>query len=225
MATNSQRNQRQLIIDTASKLFREQGYAKTSISQIARVIGLDQSSIYYWFKSKEEILVGIYDPNATIPLLNIINEEIEDRVVQLYSLIVYDVVRKCELPFDFIELEALIHEHPEKYQGLLEGYKNYYHAFINIISSGIEEGIFNECPVDEQAVTILSINEGLQHHYHAKKRNQLILTSCDYLVKDYSPHAIGHMAARTIIPGMVVEPQDIQQIHDSAYSALQAVIK
>lgn len=221
--SNTKPNQRQQIIVTANKLFHENGYNKTSISEIARQIGLNQSSIYYWFPSKEAILESIYDANRAISVLERIQDEIDDRIVQLYMLIVYDAMRKCELPFDFIELESLVHENPEKYQGFLEGYREYYRAFEKIITLGIEEGVFRNCLVDEQVVTILSIDEGLQHHYHGKKRNRLILTTCDYTVKDHSPDAIGHMAARTIIPGMLSEPQSIDEIRDRALEALNGL--
>lgn len=54
-------NPREHIIATAIKLFQERGYAKTSLSEIARQIGLDQSSLYYWFPSKEAILECIFN--------------------------------------------------------------------------------------------------------------------------------------------------------------------
>lgn len=219
--SNAKTNQRQQIIYTASKLFHKNGYNKTSISEIARQIGLDQSSIYYWFPSKEAILESIYDANSAISVLQRIQDEVDDRVVQLYLLIVCDVVRKCELPFDFVEFENLVHARPEKYAGFLRSYREYFQAFESVISLGIEEGVFRTCPADEQAVTILSINEGLQHHYHAKQRNELILTICDYEVKDHSPNAIGHMAARTIIPGMLSHPQEMDDIREKALRAFE----
>lgn len=213
-------NQRQVITEAASKLFREQGYAKTSLSEIARQIGLDQSSLYYWFPSKEAILEAIFDVNRAVPILKRVKDEVSDRVVQLYMLIAYDVIRKCELPFDFVEMESLVCEHPEKYEGLLEGYREYYQAFVDVITLGIEEGVFNECPPDEQAVTILSINEGLQHHYHANQRGELLLIPCGYEVKHHRPDAVGFMAARTIIPGMLKVPEDVHDIRDRAVETL-----
>lgn len=221
--SNSKQNQREQIIYTATRLFREKGYDKTSISEIARQIDMDQSSIYYWFPSKEAIFESIYDPGRALSILERIQNDIGDRVVQLYMLIVYDVMRKCELPFDFVELEGLVHDHPERYEDFLKGYREYYHAFESVITSGIEEGAFNDCLVDEQVVTILSINEGLQHHYRAKLRNKLILNSCDYAVKDHSPDAIGHMAARTIMPGMLSTPQDIDDIRNRATEILEGL--
>lgn len=214
-------NQRQLITDAASKLFQEQGYRKTSLSEIARQIGMDQSSIYYWFPSKEAIFEAIFDVNRAVPIIKRVKEEVTDRVVQLYMLIAYDVIRKCELPFDFVELESLVSEHPEKYQGLIESYREYYQAFVDVITLGIEEGVFRECPADEQAVTILSVNEGLQHHFHANVRGELLLIPCGYQVKHHSPEAVGFMAARTILPGMLTTQEDMRAIRDRAVAKLK----
>ncbi|WP_251197467.1 TetR/AcrR family transcriptional regulator [Anaerotardibacter muris] len=216
----SKANQRQVITDAASKLFQEQGYRKTSLSEIARQVGLDQSSLYYWFPSKEAIFEALFDANRAVPIIKRVKEEVDDRVVQLYMLIAYDVIRKCELPFDFVELESLVSEHPEKYQGLIEGYREYYQAFVDVIELGIEEGVFRECPADEQAVTILSVNEGLQHHFHANVRGELLLIPCGYKVKHHSPEAVGFMAARTIIPGMLTTPEDVRAIRDRAVAKL-----
>mgnify|MGYP003188299687 FL=1 len=146
--------------------------------------------------------------------------DIDDRVVQLYMLISYDVVRKCNLPFDFIEFEGLVYDHRDRFEGFLARYREFYQAFERTISLGIEEGVFNDCLVDEQVVTILSITEGIQHHYHAKLRGNLILVSCDYEVKDHEPEAIGHMAARTIIPSMLATPQSLDEIRSKAVAIL-----
>ena len=214
--SNAKQNQREQIIAVANRLFREKGYHKTSVSEIAHEVGMDQSSIYYWFPSKEAILEHVCDPNRSLSALDHIMNDIDDRVVQLYMLISYDVVRKCNLPFDFIEFEGLIYDHRDRFEGFLARYREFYQAFERTISRGIEEGVFNDCLVDEQVVTILSITEGIQHHYHAKLRGNLILVSCDYEVRDHQPEAIGHMAARTIIPSMLATPQSLEEIRSRA---------
>jgi len=50
---------KQLILDTALELFSKQGYAGTSIRQIARTVDITESAIYNHFKSKEEIFNAI----------------------------------------------------------------------------------------------------------------------------------------------------------------------
>jgi AcrR family transcriptional regulator len=44
------------IVHAATKLFSEKGYAQTTMSDIARASGLQQSSLYYWFRNKEQLL-------------------------------------------------------------------------------------------------------------------------------------------------------------------------
>lgn len=49
------------ILAVAAGLFRRQGYAATTLRQIADAAGLKAGSIYYHFSSKEEILVEVLD--------------------------------------------------------------------------------------------------------------------------------------------------------------------
>ncbi|MDD2957708.1 MAG: TetR/AcrR family transcriptional regulator [Lachnospiraceae bacterium] len=58
------------IIDTMCTLVAQRGYDKTSIGQIADAIGIKKASIYYYFKSKEEIF------------LNLVSELYEDEYLQ-----------------------------------------------------------------------------------------------------------------------------------------------
>ena len=47
---------RQLILDTAARLFRQEGYAATSIRDIAGECGMKAGSLYYHFASKDQII-------------------------------------------------------------------------------------------------------------------------------------------------------------------------
>lgn len=52
---------RQRIQDVALELFAEQGYEKTSLREIAERLDVTKAALYYHFKTKEEILVGIFE--------------------------------------------------------------------------------------------------------------------------------------------------------------------
>lgn len=52
---------RQKIIDTMYHLIAQKGYDKTSIGLVCSEIGISKPAVYYYFKSKEEILVAIFD--------------------------------------------------------------------------------------------------------------------------------------------------------------------
>ncbi|RNL75420.1 TetR/AcrR family transcriptional regulator [Nocardioides marmorisolisilvae] len=51
---------RQLILDTALRLFEERGYARTTMRAIAEEAGVTPSNAYYWFASKDELVQAFY---------------------------------------------------------------------------------------------------------------------------------------------------------------------
>jgi AcrR family transcriptional regulator len=57
-------NRRDLIIEEASRLFVEQGYAATSVRQIAEAVGCTEAALYYHFKDgKRELLQAVFECN------------------------------------------------------------------------------------------------------------------------------------------------------------------
>ncbi len=56
---------RRAVIRAAGEGFRRQGYHNTSMTEIARLLGLTKTALYYYVKSKEEILfechIMVYD--------------------------------------------------------------------------------------------------------------------------------------------------------------------
>ncbi|CAM5643485.1 TetR family transcriptional regulator [Streptomyces spiroverticillatus] len=51
---------RQRIQDVALRLFGEQGYEKTSLREIAEELDVTKAALYYHFKTKEDILVSLF---------------------------------------------------------------------------------------------------------------------------------------------------------------------
>jgi AcrR family transcriptional regulator len=51
---------RQRILDVALDLFTEQGYDGTSLREIAEQLGITKAAIYYYFESKEDILMALH---------------------------------------------------------------------------------------------------------------------------------------------------------------------
>jgi AcrR family transcriptional regulator len=54
----------QRIRDVALELFAEQGYEKTSLREIADRLEVTKAALYYHFKTKEDILVSLFDDLA-----------------------------------------------------------------------------------------------------------------------------------------------------------------
>ncbi|MGW2567709.1 TetR/AcrR family transcriptional regulator [Streptomyces sp. NPDC001537] len=62
---------RQRIQDVALELFAEQGYEKTSLREIAERLEVTKAALYYHFKTKEEILVSIFE-DLSQPIVELI---------------------------------------------------------------------------------------------------------------------------------------------------------
>jgi len=86
-------NTRQRIQDVALELFAEQGYEKTSLREIAERLEVTKAALYYHFKTKEDILVSIFEDLAR-PMDDLIawgreqphNLETKQEVLRRYSV-------------------------------------------------------------------------------------------------------------------------------------------
>jgi TetR/AcrR family fatty acid metabolism transcriptional regulator len=56
---NAKESTRERIINSAKKLFAEQGYQKTTIVDISRQAGLSEAALYEYFQGKEDLLLTI----------------------------------------------------------------------------------------------------------------------------------------------------------------------
>ena len=102
------------IFETALKLFAQQGYKATTMRQIAKEIGIQQSAIYNHFKSKEAILDAIIEQLSHSCLINVFeNKEPQDvykkgrgvlkNIANIFKLMTYDT--KTDLLFRFLMQE------------------------------------------------------------------------------------------------------------------------
>ncbi|MBC9726690.1 TetR/AcrR family transcriptional regulator [Streptomyces sp. TRM68367] len=62
---------RQRIQDVALDLFAEQGYEKTSLREISERLEVTKAALYYHFRTKEEILVSVFE-DLTRPIAELI---------------------------------------------------------------------------------------------------------------------------------------------------------
>ena len=100
---------RREIVAAASQLFTERGVAGTTMAEIARRCGLQQPSLYYYFRSKGELLDEIVGEanRAPLELVARVREAGGSPAVQLYRVIRSDVAALCALPYDLNEIHRL----------------------------------------------------------------------------------------------------------------------
>lgn len=146
----------QEILRAASRVFRRQGLHATGMRDIAAELGMAVGNLYYYFRSKEELLAFCQEETLTQLLaLTEVVERLDLRPdARLYRLIVGHVVCLNEgTPGSLahLEVEALAGERRERIQALRDRYEE---AIRSIISHGISQGLFR--PADPK-VTALAI--------------------------------------------------------------------
>ena len=75
---------RDRLVETARQLFLTQGYEATGIAEILREAGVKSGSLYYFFKTKEDLLLAVLDwyvanlgPEVVEPALASVSDPIE----------------------------------------------------------------------------------------------------------------------------------------------------
>jgi len=107
------------IFDTALLLFAEQGYKATTMRQIAKSVGIQQSAIYNHFKNKEDILESAIERLSSSHLINIFEDKepkelykkgrlLLKNIANMFKLISYDT--KTDLLFRFMMQELFNNE-------------------------------------------------------------------------------------------------------------------
>ncbi|MCJ1677864.1 TetR/AcrR family transcriptional regulator [Streptomyces sp. APSN-46.1] len=76
-------NTRQRIQDVALELFAEQGYEKTSLREIAERLEVTKAALYYHFKTKEDIIISVFE-DLTRPIDELIEwAEAQPRTLEM----------------------------------------------------------------------------------------------------------------------------------------------
>ena len=112
---------RETLIATAARLFHEQGYGSTGISTILREASVNSGSLYYFFPSKEALVVGVlewYRANLRPMVMDPIERQTNDPIDRVFALLAWYrsimELTACKLgcPIGNLALE-LADNHPE----------------------------------------------------------------------------------------------------------------
>ena len=115
------RSPRTGIVNAATKLFSEKGYAQTTMSDIARAAGLQQSSLYYWFRNKERLLQETLLVNrAPLKFIAEVGAGSGSPAVKLYRLLRFDTLQLALSPIDFNEIQRIAHEQRAEFAPVLD---------------------------------------------------------------------------------------------------------
>lgn len=184
------------ILKVAARLFAERGYERTTLEMIADELGLSKPSLYYYVKSKEDILADLFQE-----IFQRILERVQTDVspdlspeVQLHHLIIAYVTHACIYPEGrilFLYESYLLsicnpelHDLRDRYQRQVE------HA----ISEGMKQGRFRISDAKLATLAVVGALHAIPLWYMPDG--------------SLSPREIGEYYARLLIGGLVT-PLDL----------------
>lgn len=153
------------ILEVARELFAKFGYKKTTMEDIAQALGKGKSSLYYYFKNKEEIFQAVLDWESDILFSKLrsvvgsgmqahekLKKYVEVRMETLRELENYHKALKVEsmLVFDFLEL---IKGKSEKEEAVM---------IKQMLDEGVASGLFQVKNSQMAAIAISTALKGLE---------------------------------------------------------------
>ena len=161
---------RQQIEDAASALFRERGYAATSVRHIAQALNLQGGSLYAHMASKEDVLWSIVSRaadrfNTEVAPLAVSGAPAPSRLREMIRAHVAVVTSAQKDAAVFLhEWRFLSADRREQMAARRDAYEA---LFRNAVAEGIEAGLFASVDVRMTAMAILSALNGIATWYRA----------------------------------------------------------
>jgi AcrR family transcriptional regulator len=165
--SEKRRNQ---ILDAATKVFVRLGFQHARMDDIVEESGLSKGTLYWYFKSKEDIINAILRrlfAGELENLQNLLQAEgtASERLVQLTNNRVIGLKRMSSLvPIIFEFYAAAVHQQWVK-QFINEYFGRFRTLLEELIQQGIDEGEFRHVNATQAAITFASLYEGLTLHW------------------------------------------------------------
>lgn len=139
------------IINAATKVFAQYGYHQTQVTKIAKEAQVADGTIYLYFKSKEDILISLFDEKmggllAAAEEKVLEQQDVESKLRTLifmqFSYLAQDPDLAMVIKFELrqLELRQLNEVTRNKINELL---RRHLHLIDHIVKSGIDQGVFN----------------------------------------------------------------------------------
>ena len=157
---------REQILDAAEKVFSESGLSQARMDDIGREAGLSKGALYWYYKSKDAIILALLDRVFAGELKDaeqlVSNPEPAGQRLKLFMRMTLDEMVKVSrlLPLGY-EFFALAARRPSVREAVVGYYRSYHGLLTQIIQQGIDSGEFVELDADLAATHVVALIEGL----------------------------------------------------------------
>ena len=207
----SPKRRRQEVLDAAARVFHERGYESSSIQDIAEDLGILKGSLYYYIRSKEDLLDEILWDVHEKALANIqrLDEMEGDTLQKIRAFVTLHIVFNLE---NLVTMGVFYHDFrslgDERRARIVQARDIYDGMLRDLINVGQTEGLV--CPdVDPKlgAMAILGMSNWVYHWYKPRGRLKPAEVADDFadlvlagLACDKASHRKGHRSKLGALP-------------------------
>ena len=163
--TKGPEERRQELIDTAERLFMENGYEHTAISDIVKELNVAQGTLYYYFRSKEDILEAVVEKSIADLEQNVIRLIQDESIHEAdrFNEAINGILRFVSQRNDFIDflhqdINAVMHAKLEK-----ATVERIAPILSELVAKGNAEGRFN---IENPTETVEFLSTALVYIFH-----------------------------------------------------------
>ena len=157
------------ILDAAVNLFSTRGYEETTVDEVAEKAGLSKGAIYWYFKSKLDILLAItdhYEREEQKMLIRLadMNQYGPQALYKAHRDMYKMICARPEATQMFNHLAALAGRVPEIQKHLVKYHRQWDKITASLIQKGIDAGYFRPVDTERLAQAISALWNGATIH-------------------------------------------------------------
>lgn len=164
------RQMKEKIIEKAIELFEKKGFSTTSIQDIVDELGVTKGSFYYYFSSKEQLLMDIYNEYITNLLDRqtkiIANKTLspKEQLIEIIRLLIDDLIENGpRARIYFREMRHLSEDHINTIKKIRKQFRK---NIETVIRTGEKQGVFkDQLPADILAFALLGLTNWSYNWY------------------------------------------------------------
>jgi len=187
--TRRRSSKRQVILSKAAAMFKDKGFAASSMRDLAESVGIEAASLYNHIKSKSEILQEIvfhaaHECNVHLQEVDTKHKSALEKIEEIIRFHIRMMLQHFE------EYHVMTHEwiHLEEphLSNFINQRRNYVQRLEAIVGEGIEEREMKPIIPYVAVLTILSAVRGLEFWHRSRKK---------YSPKQIEDHMVIHLIA------------------------------
>jgi AcrR family transcriptional regulator len=165
-------SKKEVIIEKASKLFREKGFGASSMRDLAEHVGVEAASLYNHIQSKSEILQAICFKvaNEFMSHLEAVESSLEPNIKKMETIIRFHIRMMLD-QYEFVYISDHEWRHlPEPYlSNFLSQRRSYRKRLSDIVERGVLKSEIKNIEPYTAVLTILSAISGIESWQRSRK--------------------------------------------------------